>query len=402
MSSTNRILEGIRVIAFTNAYAGPYAGRLLAQHGAEVIKVESRSGGLDTFRHFGKDLESSARFIECNLGVRSLTLNLKHPVGVQIIKDLSACSDAVLENFRPGVLTRLGLGEEELRQVNPGIIILRMPGLGEKGPKSWYGTWGFNLTAFSGMTSLWNHPGQERPIGSQGVYPDHLSFIMAPTLLVAALLRRRSSKRGVTIDLAQAEAMAYALGVSYLEMAVNGKAPQPQGNHDPVASPHGCYRCDGDDRWCVISIRTDQEWRKFCRVMGREELAESTQFSEQSARLKHASDLDGIVQEWTQLRSPESVMKELQAEGIAAGVVQDGAQLMKDPQLRHRSYFENFPSSSFGPMEIPRSALQFGGMTDDPLSLPSALGQDTDTILQDLLGYDEETIDEWRKEGVLS
>ena len=402
MSSTNQILKGVRVIAFTNAYAGPYAGRLLAQHGAEVIKVESRSGGLDTFRHFGKDLDSSARFIECNLGVRSLTLNLKHPVGVQIIKDLCSCSDAVLENFRPRVLARLGLGEDELREVNPEIIILRLPGLGEKGPKSWYGTWGFNLTAFSGMTYLWNHPDQPRPIGSQGVYPDHLSFIMAPTLLVAALLRRRSTNRGVTIDLAQAEAAAYALGVSYLETSVNGTAPQPRGNHNPMASPHGCYRCQGDDRWCVISIRSDEEWRKFCRVMGREELAESVKFSEQGARIKHTSELDGIVQEWTQLRSPESVMKELQAEGIAAGVVQDAAQLMKDPQLRYRSYFENFPTSSFGPMEIPRSALQFRGMTDDPLSLPSSLGQDTDAILQDLLGYDKKTINEWKKDGVLS
>ncbi len=399
--STNQILKGIRIIAFTNAYAGPYAGRLLAQHGAEVIKVESATGGLDTFRHFGKDLDSSARFIECNLGVRSLTVNLKHPAGVEIIKKLTSCSDAVLENFRPGVLTRLGLGEEELRQVNPGIIILRLPGLGEKGPKSGYGTWGFNLTAYSGMTYLWNHPDQPRPIGSQGVYPDHVSFIMAPTLLVAALLRRRVTQKGVTIDLAQAEAAAYVLGVSYLEMSVNGKDPEPRGNHHPTAFPHGCYRCQGDDRWCVLSITTDEEWQKFCRIMGREELAASPEFAGQEARSKQVSELDQIVEEWTQGRSPEEVMKKLQEEGIAAGVVENGADLMEDPQLRHRNYFEHFPVSSFGPMEVPRSALRFGGMSDDPLALPSKLGQDTEAILKDLLEYDEETIKEWKKEGVL-
>ncbi len=400
-SSTNEILKGIRIIAFTNAYAGPYAGRLLAQHGAEVIKVESQTGGLDTFRHFGKDLDSSARFIECNLGVRSLTVNLKHPAGVEIIKKLSACSDAVLENFRPGVLTRLGLGEEELREVNPGIIILRLPGLGEKGPKSGYGTWGFNLTAYSGMTYLWNHPDQPRPIGSQGVYPDHLSFIMAPTLLVAALLRRGVTQKGVTIDLAQAEAAAYALGVSYLETAVNGKDPEPRGNHHPTHFPHGCYRCQGEDRWCVLSITSDEEWQKLCRIMGREDLVTSPEFAGQEARSKHVSELDQIVEEWTRGRSPEEVMKKLQEEGIAAGVVKNGADLMEDPQLRHRNYFEHFPTSSFGPMEIPRSALQFSGMSDDPLSLPSDLGQDTEPILKDLLGYDEETIQEWKKEGVL-
>jgi len=215
--STNRILEGVRIISFTTGYAGPFAGRLLAQFGADVIKVESLHGGLDSFRHFakGKNVDAAPRFIECNMGVRSLTVNLKNPIGVQLIKELAAKSDAVLENFRPRVLERLGLGEKELRKVNPGIIILKMPGMGEKGPKSKYGTWGFNLNSFCGMTYLWNHPGQPRPIGSQGVYPDHVAFIMAPTLMAAALLRRRLTGEGVSIDLAQVEAAAYMLGVNY-------------------------------------------------------------------------------------------------------------------------------------------------------------------------------------------
>ena len=401
VSSTNQILKGVRVMAFTLAYAGPYAGRLLAQHGADVIKVESENGGLDSFRRFGRDLNSSARFIECNLGIRSITVNLKHPVGVQIIRELAACSDVVMDNFRSGVLERLGLGEKELRRINPKIIILKMPGLGEKGPKSKYGTWGFNLTAFSGMTYLWNHPGQPRPIGSQGVYPDHMGFVLAPTLLLAALLRRRSSGQGVTIDLAQAEAAAYALGVSYLEAAVNGEDPEPRGNLDLTACPHGCYRCKGEERWCVLSVKTDEDWYKFCHVIGREELATDPRFVSPQARLEHACKLDMIVEEWTQSRSPEEVMKRLQAQGVAAGAVQDGSDLMKDPQSRHRHYFARFPDSPIGTMEIPRSALQFGCMRDEPLSLPPPLGQDTDEVLSNLLGHDQKTIDRWKEEGVL-
>lgn len=399
---TNDILKGIRVLAFTNAYAGPYAGRLMAQYGAHVIKVESKTGGLDTFRHFGKDVDSSPRFIECNLGTRSITVNLKHPSGVQVIKDLTAHSDVVMENFRPGVLNRLGLGEEILREINPGVIILRMPGLGGKGPKSSYGTWGFNLTAYSGMTHLWNHAGQERPVGSQGVYPDHLSFIVAPTLLVGALLRRRLTGAGVTIDLAQAEATAYSMGVSYLETAVNGRDPEPRGNSDPMAVPQGCYPCQGEDRWCVISVRDEKEWSKLCAVMGKEELATHPKFANFEARSCNVSELDDILREWTQSRSPEEVMNSLQSEGIAAGAVENGADLMDDLQLRHREYYLDYPTSTVGAMEVPRGGLQFSDMTDGPVSFPPPLGHDTEDILRDLLGYDDETISQLKNEGVLS
>ncbi|MBI4528020.1 MAG: CoA transferase [Deltaproteobacteria bacterium] len=404
MPSTNRILEGVRILAFTTGYAGPYAGRLLAQYGAEVIKIESYKGGLDSFRHYGtyKSIDAAPRFIECNLGVRSLTINLKHPVGVRLIKELAARSDGILENFRPKVLDRLGLGDEEIRKVNPGIVILKLPGFGGTGPKSSYGTWGFNLTAFSGMTYLWNHPGQERPIGSQGVYPDHLGFILGPTVMVAALLRRRLTGEGVSIDLAQVEATAYTLGVTYLETSVNGQDPQPKGNRDPVSAPHGCYRCLGEDRWCVISIGTDEEWRRFCGIMGREELAADPRFSDRRARCQHGAELDKIVESWTRSKSPEEVLELLQPRGIAAGVVKNGADLLRDPQLRHRDYFAAFSDSPIGPFEIPRSGFKIEGMTEDPLSLASRLGADTDDVLRNVLGYDEKTIAEWRAEEVLS
>ena len=404
MRSTNRILEGVRIIAFTNGYAGPYAGRLLGQFGAELIKVESHSGGLDGFSLFGQyhQVNASPRFIECNLATRSLTVNLNHPVGVRLIKELAARSDGVLVNFRPQVLERLGLGDEELRKANPGIVILKMPGLGLTGRKSWYGTWGFNLTAFSGMTYLWNHPEQDRPIGSQGVYPDHLGFILAPTLMVAALLHRKLTGEGVSIDLAQAEATAYALGVTYLESTINCAEPQPRGNQDPTASPHGCYRCQGEDRWCVLSVRTDEEWSRFCRVIGREELTADPRFSDRRARSEHASELDKVVETWTASQSAEEVMRRLQAEGIPAGVVQNGADLMNDPQLRHRDYFESFQDSPIGPFEVPRSALQFREMTDEPLSPTPPLGEHTEEILHDLLGYDDDTIKQWKAEGILS
>jgi benzylsuccinate CoA-transferase BbsF subunit len=377
---------------------------LLAGYGAEVIKIESRKGGLDTFRHYGQhqDIDAAPRFIECNLGVRSLSINLKHPTGARLIRELAGKADAVLQNFRPRVLDKLGLGDDELRKTNAKLVIVKLPGFGTEGPKSSYGTWGFNLTAFSGMTYLWNHPEQDRPIGSQGVYPDHLGFIMGPTLMVAALLNSRLTGKGVTIDLAQIEGTAATLGATYLETSVNGDDPQPKGNHYDMAAPHGCYRCQGEDRWCVISVRSDEEWRNFCRVIGRGELLSDSRFVTLKERMKNRSELDGIVREWTQGRTAEEVMAKLQAAGIPAGVVQTGADLLRDAQLRHRNYFTPFADSLIGPFEVSRSGILFRGMTEEPLRLPNRFGSDNDQILGEILGYDKATIDRWREEEVLT
>ena len=404
MFSPSDILKGVRILAFTTGYAGPYAGRLLAAYGAEVIKVESKKGGLDTFRHYGqhKDIDAAPRFIECNLGVRSLAVNLKHPTGARLIRELAGKSDAVLQNFRPRVLDKLGLGDDELRKSNPKLVIVKLPGFGSEGPKSSYGTWGFNLTAFSGITYLWNHPEQDRPIGSQGVYPDHLGFVMGPTLLVAALLNSRHSGNGVTIDLAQIESTAAVLGTTYLETSVNGDNPQPKGNHYETAAPHGCYRCQGEDRWCVISARNDEEWGAFTEVIGKQELRSDARFIDLPARIRNREGLDAIVEEWTKTRTAEEVMAHLQNAGVPAGVVQTGADLLKDPQLRHRNYFSAFADSLIGPFEIPRSGFVFRGAIEEPLRLPNRFGADNQSILTEILGYDQGTIEQWREDEILT
>jgi benzylsuccinate CoA-transferase BbsF subunit len=234
------------------------------------------------------------------------------------------------------------------------------------------------------------------------VYPDHLGFVIGPTLLVAALLNSRRSGKGVTIDLAQIESTAAMLGTTYLETSVNGDNPQPKGNHYETAAPHGCYRCLGEDRWCVISVRTEDEWRAFCSAIRRDELLEDARFADLSRRLNHRAELDRIVEEWTQARAAEDVMVSLQAAGVPAGVVQTGADLLKDPQLRHRNYFSAFAESLIGPFEIPRSGFLFRGAVEEPLRLPNRFGSDNESILRDILGYDRAMINAWRKEEILT
>jgi benzylsuccinate CoA-transferase BbsF subunit len=234
------------------------------------------------------------------------------------------------------------------------------------------------------------------------VYPDHLGFVIGPTLVVAALLNSSRTGKGVTVDLAQIEGTAAVLGATYLETSVNGDDPQPKGNHYGWAAPHGCYRCQGEDRWCVISVRTEDEWQNFCNVMGRTTLLNDERFINLQLRLKHRAQLDAIVEDWTQGRMAEEIMTQCQRAGVPASVVQTGADLLRDVQLRHRNYFASFEDSLIGRFEIPRSGFLFKGMTEGPLNLPNRFGSDNSQILGEILGYDKATIAQWQDEEVLT
>jgi benzylsuccinate CoA-transferase BbsF subunit len=397
-------LDGVRVVSFTTSVAGPNAARILAQCGAEVIKIESHQGGLDNFRYFGGkgDLDIAPRFIESNLNVLSALINLKDPTGIRLTKELIARSDVVLDNFRPDVLNRLGLGPDELRAMKPELIVLKMPGLGLSGPKYWYGTWGSTLTAFSGVTYLWNHPGQERPIGAQGVYPDYLSAAMVPASIVAALIRRRATGQGATLELAQVEATASVLGVSLLEVAVNQREPQPMGNDWPYAAPHNCYPCQGEDRWCAIAVETDDQWRTLAGILGRPELADDPRFATLSARRQHLPELDALVSAWTSQREAHAVMRELQAAGVPAGVVQSGEDLFNDPHLRERGFISGVDHPTLGRIPLPPVPVNVAGGGVDPPRCADLLGAHTEYVICELLGYPREQLTAWQQEGVLN
>ncbi len=397
-------LDGIRVVSFTTSVAGPNAARVLAACGAEVIKIESHHGGLDNFRYFGTttDLDVAPRFIESNLNVLSALINLKDPTGIRLAKELIAKSDVVLDNFRPEVMNRLGLSPDELHVLKPELIVARMPGFGLSGPKYWYGTWGSTLTAFSGVTALWNHPGQPRPVGAQGVYPDYLSAAPVPARIIAALIRRQATGHGATLELAQVEATAYILGTSLLEAAVNQREPQPAGNDWPYAAPHNCYPCLGLDRWCVIAIETDQQWRALSVAMERPEVADDPRFATLSARRQHLAELDDIVAAWTGEHEAHSVMHQLQHVGVPCGVVQSGEDLFHDLHLRDRGFIGGVEHPTLGHIPLPIVPLHVSDGGLDSLRCSDMLGAHTEYIICDLLGYSKEQLDEWRTAEVLN
>jgi benzylsuccinate CoA-transferase BbsF subunit len=392
-------LSGVRVVSFTTGIAGPNAARILAQCGAEVFKIESKHGGLDNFRFFGTDadLDSAPRFIESNLNVLSVQINLKHPIGPRLARELIAKSDVVLDNFRPEVMPRLGLGPDELRRMKPELIVARMPGLGLSGPNCWYGTWGSTLTAFSGMTYLWNHPGQARPIGAQGVYPDYVSAALLPALIVAALMRRRATGEGATLELAQVEATAYMLGVNLLETAVNRREPTPMGNGSPNYAPHNCYPCKGDDRWCVIAVENDQQWRTLACILGRSDLADH----DLAARRERLTEIDELVACWTRERDAHEVMRTLQQAGVPAGVVQTAADLFNDPHLRARGFISGIDHPTLGHMPLAALPLHIADGGIDEMRCADMLGEHTEYAICDLLGYTRAQLARWREEQVL-
>jgi crotonobetainyl-CoA:carnitine CoA-transferase CaiB-like acyl-CoA transferase len=396
-------LHGMRIVSFDHVLAGPYGTTILAELGADVIKIESRKGGMDPFRFFGtgEDPDRSPRFLEFNRNKRSLTVNLKHPDGPKIILDLAQRSDAVLDNFSVDVMDRLGLGYRDLCRVNPNIVNLRMPGLGCTGPKRHYSTVGVNVTAFTGFTYLWNHPGNtDPPVGSQTVFPDYVAGVLSALLIIAAVLYRDRSRRGAFIDLSQGEAAAYMIGASLIEALAPGRDVEPKGNHSDFAAPHGCYRCDGEDRWCAVAVETDEQWRALAEVLG-SGCGEERRFATVEGRLAHRDELNALVETWTRGRDAFEVMEVLQNAGIPCGIVQNGADLVADPHLRERGFLVEVEDRRLGRVILPGFPLRFAGCATKPRWEFPELGRDTEKVLREVLDYDGERIRKLAKEGVL-
>ena len=402
-SGGNGPLDGMRIVSFDHVLAGPYGTTILAELGADVIKVESSKGGMDPFRFFGtgEDPNVSPRFLEFNRNKRSFTVNLKHPNGQPVLHDLIAHADAVLDNYSVDVVGRIGLAYDQLCKVKPDIVNLRMPGLGTTGPKRHFSTVGVNITAFTGLTYLWNHPGVTNPpIGSQTVFPDYVSGVLCAIIIISGVLYRDRQKKGAFIDLAQSEATAFMVGPSLMEAAASGKDPQPIGNASPAAAPHDCYPCKGEDRWCAIAAEDETQWAALAKVVGME-LAQDAGFKTLKDRLARRDELNAVISRWTQGQDAFDVMNRLQQAGVPAGVVQTGEDLTNDPQLKARGFIVEVDNPRLGRVVLPNFPLQFANSKLTRRWEFPVLGKDTEAVLRDVVGYSEETIAAHKKDGVL-
>jgi len=376
---TNSVLKGIRILDFTWVLAGPYATRLLADSGAEVIKVQPLLPQED-------DDFARGYYNTWNRNKLGITLDLGTPEGIALAKKLVLSSDAVVENFTPRVMANWGLDYANLKKLKPDIVMLSLSAMGSTGPYRDYTGFGPTIQAFSGLTHLTAYSGGP-PLGLGTAYADHVGALFACLALLGAFEYRRRTGEGQYINISQVEAMASLLGDAFV----------------PVKETafQGVYRCRGDDRWCAIAVATDEEWQGFKKALGNPPWAEARRFATLSARLKNKKALDELIEDWTKTRPAEEVTVLLQAQGVAAGVVQNARDLAKDPQLKERGFFIELDHPEMGktisdatPIRLSASPPQYSR----PAPLP---GQDNNYVYSELLGLSEAEMDKLKKQGVI-
>jgi len=376
-------LAGVRVVEFTTGIVGPSLGRLLAEFGAESIKVESRKRP-DFSR--GPALTKGITFADNSRSKKSVSIDATRPEGREIVAALIRISDVVVDNFSAGVMRKLGFDYPKVREINASVVMISMQGLGAT--ESHSVTFGQNIAPIVGLTYQWNHPGAAKPVGTQLFYPDYYAGTPGACAVLAALDHRRRTGQGQYIDSAQAECAASLLGPYYLDCAVNNRVAEPLGNGSLVAAPHGCYRCAGEDTWCVIVVGTDEQWRIFREILGDPDWSRDARFANAAGRVRHRSELDARVEGWTTGQDPYKLMDRLQARGIAAGVVQNIVQLNEDPHLRARGFFVEVAQPEMGRIRHAGIPVRLSRTPGAVRGHAPLLGEHNDYVLRELLGME--------------
>jgi benzylsuccinate CoA-transferase BbsF subunit len=335
--------HGVKVLEWTQAINGPWTGAYFADFGAEVIKIESTR-----FPEMGRTSspykdnipgpDRSITFNFFNSSKKSLTVNLREPRGREIFMKLVAWADIVLQNQRPGLMKQMRFGYEELKKVKEDIILLEVSIMGQEGPLVGVGGWGSNSMAQSGQFYYYRFPGGGPNSPGFTAVPDAIGPIFAAMAGIAALEYKRKTGKGQHIDVSQLEPLVHFLGPAVLDYTINGRIQPPVGSHEPYAAPHNAFRCKGDDRWCVIAVFTEDEWRSFCGVLGNPQWTKSPKFATLEARKKNEGELEEHVNRWTAQYQPHEVMTMMQEAGVPAGVVQNAEDIVDfDPQVRARN-----------------------------------------------------------------
>lgn len=400
-------LHGIRIADFSWLGAGSYATKILADMGADVIKIES-STRLDSLRmgapyKDGKPgVNRSGYFADRNTSKRSITIDMKHPRALGLIRKLIVQSDIVANNFTPGVMEKFGLGYPETQAMKPDIIYLAMSMQGAEGPESGYLGYGSSIVSLTGLQHLSGLPGRE-PAGTGTNYPDHIPNPCHAAFAVLAALRfRRRTGIGQYIDLAQLEPTVALLGPTLLDLTVNGRNHECNGNRHEWAAPHGVYPCAGEDRWIAIAAMTDAHWAALVAVLGSPAWAAEDRWTTVVARHRDSAELDRLLGIETAKWKAEELMTALQAKGVPAGVVQNAEDVIKhDPQLAARGHWIKLPHAEMGDALYNAPPFRFS-RTSVQLHAPAPLlGEHTREICLELLGVSNAEVDELIAQEVL-
>jgi crotonobetainyl-CoA:carnitine CoA-transferase CaiB-like acyl-CoA transferase len=408
-------LSGIRVLDLTAVWAGPHATMLLADWGAEVIRVESiQFVQPNTRGHLVKVPKEMPRlrkgwqvaYPDWDPGERpwnryplfqsharnklSVTVDLLRPEGLEVFHRLVSIADVFVENNVPETIEKLHLTYEELSRIRPDLIMLRMPAYGLSGPYKNYRSFGMQLEGTAGHTGLRGYTDTDPTAADEVYMGDAAGGVNGAFAVMLALRHRRRTGQGQLIELPQVENFMPYLGEAIMDYTMNGRVQGRLGNRHPSMAPHGVYRCRGEDRWVTIAAAGDEEWRGLCRAMGNPAWAREPRFRNGLARWKHQDDLDRFIGQWTEGQSPAEVMMVLQANGVAAGVVQDDSDLYADAQLNDQVFFKEFVHADAGTHRYPGLMWKAEETPNEMRTPPVRLGEYNEFVYRELMGVSGE------------
>ncbi len=399
-----RLLEGVKICDFCWVWVGPMTTKTLADQGAEVIKIEGKSRPdvwrvSPPFKDGQVGYNRGGVFNVINTSKKSITLNLSKPKGLEVAKKLVAWADVVTENFAGGAMEKMGLGYGELKKIKPDIIMMSAAMMGQTGPYTNMPGFGAQLTGLTGFTWVAGWP--DREPADLGHYTDFIAPRYNALAILAALDYRRRTGKGVHLDMAQFEGCVNFIAPIILDYTANKRIDSRLGNRSTSASPHGAFKCAGQDRWCVVAVQNDKEWDSLRKVMGNPTWTKDARFATFIGRKENEDELEKLVETWTVTQPPENVMETLQAAGVAAGIVADGKDMYdQDPQLKHRGYYPEIEPAEMGKYFTVGPPYKLSKVEPDIHPAP-LMGEHTEYVFKDILGYTDEQVADMIAEGVI-
>lgn len=392
-------LAGLRVLDLSRVLAGPYCTQLLGDYDADVIKVEEPASG-DGTRGWGPPWlgDQSAYFLCANRNKRSITVNLKAPEGITVIRQLAAASDVVIENFKPGTTERMGLDYISLSAINPRLVYCSISGYGQDGPYRERTGYDFIVQAQGGVMSI-TGPEEGEPYKVGVAIADITTGLFAATAILAALHERTNSGLGQYIDVALLDAQIAWLANIGQNVLVTGQPAERYGNAHASIVPYQTFRTS--DSYVAVGIGTDEQYRKFCEAIHRSDLWQDERFRTNRQRVVHRATLIPLLQEIFTTRRSAEWIELILAIGAPVGPINDVAAALADPQVQARRMVQTVEHSTLGPIELLGPVAKFSRSPAEIHLAPPSLGQQTDEVLTQVLGYNQLQIDSLRAAGAL-
>ncbi len=401
-------LKGIRVADLTQIWAGPYCTKLLADFGAEVVKVEAlqrpdsvrMGGGGGAVQNADRFWEKSPLFLSFNVNKFDITLDLTKPEAREHFKSLVMVSDVVIENFSVSVMENLGLSYRILKKLKPDIVMVSMPAFGSGGPYAEYRAMGASMEPMAGISHITGYPGGP-PMRSGINYGDPIAGLNGAFAVLAALNHRQSTGQGQHIELSSTEALACLIPEAIMDYGMNHRERGRMGNRHEWMAPHGVYRCSGKDRWIAIAVANDDEWQKLRKAMGDPAWAREDKYGDPVSRFLNQEELEKHLETWTSQRDAHEVMHTLQAAGVAAGVVCSTKDLVENEHLKARKFFTSITQPAAGAHTYRDMAWRMSG-TPGAIQRPTPmLGEHNAAVLQQLLGVEAQELKRMEEQNII-